>query len=165
MNLRETILEKHTKEQMLRVVNYVGDDKKKFHELMQLFFHDEYRVTQRAAWAVSHCIQKNPTFAQKYLPLMLDNLRNTVHDSVVRNTMRILEIVEIPKKLHAQTMDICFELISKNSTPIAAKAFSIGVMQKLAKIYPELKNELKSLVDLQLPNASPAIISRAKRIK
>lgn len=165
MNLRETILEKHTKKQMLRVVDYVGDDKKKFHELMQLFFYDEYRVSQRASWAVSHCIQKNPSFAKKYLSLMLDNLKNPVHNAVVRNTVRILDLVEIPTKLHAQTLDICFELISKHSTPIAIKAFSIGVMQKLSNIYPELKNELKLLIEDQLPNATPAIISRAKRIK
>ena len=165
MNLRETILEKHSKEQMLRVVNYVGDDKKRFDELMQLFFLGEYRVSQRASWAVSHCIQKNPTFAQKYLPQMLDNLKNPIHNAVVRNTLRVLDLVNIPKQLHAQTLDICFNFISKHSTPIAVKAFSIGVMQKLSNIYPELKNELKSLIENQLPNASPSFISRAKRIK
>lgn len=165
MNLRDTILEKHSKDQMLRIVAYVGSDKRKFDELMQLFFEDEYRVSQRASWAVSHCIQKNPLFAKKYLPLMLDNLKNPVHDAVVRNTIRILQLVDIPTNLHAQVMDICYQLISTHTTPVAIKAFSITVLSNLSQIYPELKNELKTLMEDQLPTASPAIISRAKRIK
>jgi len=165
MNLRDTILEKHSKDQMLRIVAYVGNDKRKFDELMQLFFEDEYRVSQRASWAVSHCIQKNPLFAKKYLPLMLDNLKNPVHDAVVRNTIRILQLVEIPANLHTQVMDICYQLISTHTTPVAIKAFSITVLSNLSQIYPELKNELKTLMEDQLPTASPAIISRAKRIK
>ena len=165
MNLRDTILEKHSKDQMLRIVAYVGNDKRKFDELMQLFFEDEYRVSQRASWAVSHCIQKNPLFAKKYLPLMLDNLKNPVHDAVVRNTIRILQLVEIPANLHAQVMDICYQLVSTHTTPVAIKAFSITVLSNLSQIYPELKNELKTLMEDQLPTASPAIISRAKRIK
>lgn len=164
MQLRDIILEKHTKQQMLRVVDYIGNDKKRFDELMRLFLFDDYRVSQRASWAVLHCIQKNPAFAKKYLPLMLDNLKNPVHDAVVRNTVRILDLTDIPENLHAQVMDICFELVNKNQSPIAVKAFSIGVLTKLSKQYPELKNELKAIVDNQLPFASPAIKSRAKRI-
>lgn len=164
MQLRDIILEKHTKQQMLRVVDYIGNDKKRFDELIQLFLFDDYRVSQRASWAVLHCIQKNPAFAKKYLPLMLDNLKNPVHDAVVRNTVRILDLTDIPENLHAQVMDICFELVNKNQSPIAVKAFSIGVLTKLSKQYPELKNELKAIVDNQLPFASPAIKSRAKRI-
>lgn len=164
MQLRDIILEKHTKQLMLRVVDYIGNDKKRFDELMQLFLFDDYRVSQRASWAVLHCIQKNPAFAKKYLPLMLDNLKNPVHDAVVRNTVRILDLTDIPENLHAQVMDICFELVNKNQSPIAVKAFSIGVLTKLSKQYPELKNELKAIVDNQLPFASPAIKSRAKRI-
>lgn len=164
MQLRDIILEKHTKQQMLRVVDYIGNDKKRFDELMRLFLFDDYRVSQRASWAVLHCIQKNPAFAKKYLPLMLDNLKNPVHDAVVRNTVRILDLTDIPENLHVQVMDICFELVNKNQSPIAVKAFSIGVLTKLSKQYPELKNELKAIVDNQLPFASPAIKSRAKRI-
>lgn len=164
MQLRDIILEKHTKQQMLRVVDYIGNDKERFDELMQLFLFDDYRVSQRASWAVLHCIQKNPAFAKKYLPLMLDNLKNPVHDAVVRNTVRILDLTDIPENLHAQVMDICFELVNKNQSPIAVKAFSIGVLTKLSKQYPELKNELKAIVDNQLPFASPAIKNRAKRI-
>jgi hypothetical protein len=79
--------------------------------------------------------------------------------------MRILDIVEIPEDLHAQVMDTCYTLVTNQQSSIAIKAFSIGVLTKLAKIYPELKVELKAIIDDQLPTASPAIKSRAKRIK
>lgn len=165
MQLRNVILEKHSKQQMLSIVEYVGNNTTRFDELMQLFLYDEYRVSQRASWAVLHCIKDNNKFATKYLPLMLENLKNPVHDAVIRNTMRILDIVEIPEDLHAQVMDTCYTLVTNQQSSIAIKAFSIGVLTKLAKIYPELKIELKAIIDDQLPTASPAIKSRAKRIK
>jgi hypothetical protein len=47
MNPRETIPEEHSKKQCDKIVRYIGNDKKRFAELMKLFFKGEYRVTQR----------------------------------------------------------------------------------------------------------------------
>jgi hypothetical protein len=165
MHLRAAILEEHSRKQMLRIVDYVGNDKTRFKALMQLFLYDEYRVSQRAAWAVSNCIQQHPELTEKYLPILLDNLKNPVHNAVIRNTIRILDMVEIPKKLHAQVINICYEYVAGRSTPIAVKAFSLSVLHKLSKIYPELKTELKSLIEDQLPTATAAFKSKAKKIK
>lgn len=165
MNLREAILEEHSKSQMLRIVDYIGKNANRFHELMQLFLYNEYRVSQRAAWAVSNCIQRNPSFAKKYLHVLLDNLQNPVHDAVVRNTVRILDMIEIPEKQHPQVMNICYEYIASAGTPVAVKAFSLSVLHKLSQKHPELKNELKILIEDQLPTATPAFKSKAKKIK
>jgi hypothetical protein len=165
MELRTAILAEHSRQQMHRIVEYIGNDADKFHELMQLFLHNEYRVSQRASWAVSNCIQKHPEFAQKYLQQMLDNLKNPVHDAVVRNTIRILNMVDIPEQLHAQVINFCFEFVAAHTTPKAVKAFSLSVLNKLSAVYPELKTELKCLIDDQLPTAGAAFKSRAKKIK
>ena len=48
MNLREALLKEHSKVQTMRIVEYVGDDKERFAQLMDLFLNDVYRVSQRA---------------------------------------------------------------------------------------------------------------------
>ena len=50
MDLRAELLEEHSKRQALRVADYIGNDPERFADLMCLFFGNEYRVTQRAAW-------------------------------------------------------------------------------------------------------------------
>ena len=163
--LRDEILKEHSKAQTLKIIDFIGTDKQKFDALMQLFLYDEYRVSQRAAWPVSLIIEKHPELAKKYLPKMLDNLKNPVHDAVRRNTVRILYHIDIPEKLHAQVLDICFAFVQKRETSVAVKSFSIDILDKLSKQYPEIKNEIKILIDDQLPTATAAFKSRAKKIK
>ena len=54
MNIREALLEVHSKEQASKITNYVGDDRKRFAELMDYLCGPNYRLSQRAAWPVLH---------------------------------------------------------------------------------------------------------------
>ncbi len=165
MHLRNTILKEHSKKQILRIVDYVGNDKSRFDDLIQLFLHGEYRLSQRAAWAVSICIEQHPELAEKYLTQILDNLKNPVHNAVVRNTVRIFDQIDIPEHLHARIMNICYDYVVDRNTPFAIKAYSLGILHKLSHTYPELKSELRGLIDDQMPTATAAFKSRAKKIK
>ena len=60
MMLREALLKEHSKKQALQIANYVGSDPLLFAQLMALFFANEYKITQRAAWVVSCCAEKHP---------------------------------------------------------------------------------------------------------
>jgi len=65
MKLREEILKEHSKKQCLKIVKWVGDDKKRYAELMHLMLTYEYRVAQRAAYPISYCVRKHPALVQK----------------------------------------------------------------------------------------------------
>lgn len=60
MDLLKAIEKEHSKTQCEKIVRYVGNDKVRFGELMQLFLKGEYRVTQRAGWPMSICVEKHP---------------------------------------------------------------------------------------------------------
>lgn len=165
MKLRDALLKKHTKAQMLMIVQYIGESKKRFQDLMQLFLYDEYRISQRASWAVSHCTDIHSELVEKYIPEMITKLSNPIHPAVIRNTLRILQSQDIPEHLHADIINRCTDYLLKPATPIAIKAFSLTVISNLSEIYPELKNELKAIIEDQLPTATPAFLSRVKQIK
>ena len=74
MDLRAALLAEHSKRQTERIVEYVGDDPEGFAELMQLFLGPVYRVSQRAAWAVSNCIERHPELVKPYYGKMLEQL-------------------------------------------------------------------------------------------
>ena len=73
-NLREEILNEHSKAQCDKIVKWVGTDQKRFDELFHLFLHDEYRVTQRAAWPLSYSVSAHPDFIKKRLGELIKNL-------------------------------------------------------------------------------------------
>ncbi len=157
--------EEHSKRQRDRIVKYIGKDKERFGELMRLFFHGEYRITQRAAWPMSYCVQQHPELIGPYFKRLIDNLaKRGQHDSVIRNTMRVLQDLDIPEKYHGRLMTSCFDFIVSPETPVAIKAFSLTVLQHLSGTYPEIRPELKLIIQDQWERATPAFRSRAKKI-
>ncbi len=164
MNLSEEILKEHSRKQAEKIAASIGDDEKRFAELMHLFLGNTYRVTQRAAWIVSICAERNPFLIEPYLSKMVNNLSGEVHDAVKRNTLRIFQSIELPKKLWGKTADTCFRFLMDAEEPIAVKVFAMTVAANICKQEPELKNELQLVINNQLENASAGFKSRAKRV-
>jgi len=165
MDLKAAILKEHSKAQCERIVKYIGHNPERFAELMKLFFEGEYRVTQRAAWPMSYCVENHPELIRPYFKKMLDNLdKKGLHDAVIRNTMRILQNLEIPAKYRGKLMDDCFRFVQSNDIPVAIKVFSLTVLQNLSKQYPDIKNEIKLLIEERWSLETAAFHSRAKKI-
>ena len=167
MNIREALLKEklHKKEQALVITDYACTSDKNFNELMHCFLSDEYRLAQRAAWSVSWAAQKQPHFIMPYIKDLIQQLpRKDVHDAVIRNSVRILQKINIPEDLHGELMDSCFNFIESNETPVAIKAFALTTLYNLSKIYPDIQNELKLLIEEKWEHETAAFRQRAKQI-
>ena len=161
MNLRDAILKDHSKKHALQLAGYIGDDTSRFDELMQLFLGNNYIITQRSAWVVGICCDNYPFLILPYLEKVILNLRNDINDAVKRNTVRLLQNIDLPDQLLGITADVCFQLLLARHEPVAIKVFSMTVLLNIVKKVPELKNELKIIIEDQLPHASPGFLSRA----
>lgn len=162
-NLREKILQEHSKARCNEIVEWVGDDQNRFDQLFRLFLNDEYRVTQRASWPLSYCVDAHPGFIDKRCGELIRNLyKPGLHGAVKRNTVRILQTIDIEKKFQGEVMNICFSYLESPTEAVAIKVFSLTVLANLAKQYPEILPEMKLIITEQLPHQSAAFKSRAK---
>lgn len=165
MILREEILKEHSKAQCKKVVEWVGANQRRFDELFYLFLNDEYRVVQRAAWPVSYCVEAYPKLISKHWKALIENLNKpNLHDAVKRNSLRLMQEIELPEDYHGEVMNICFQYLESPTEALAVKVFSMSVLGNLAKNYPEIKAEIKLLIEEQLPNQSAGFKSRAKKV-
>ncbi|WP_143165108.1 hypothetical protein [Chryseolinea serpens] len=87
-----------------------------------------------------------------------------IHHAVKRNTLRLLQYIELPKRLQGRVADLCFQYLQGKGEPIAVKAFSLTVLQRILEEQPELGSELKIIIEDQLAYASPAFRSRAMKV-
>jgi hypothetical protein len=164
MDLRSTILAEHSKSNCSKIVRWVGTSQKRFDELFNLFLNSEYRINQRAAWPLSYCVMDHPQFIKKHFSKLVKNLHKPgIHDAVKRNTVRLLQHIEIPKKFHGDIMDICFRYLSSPDEPVAIKAFSLTILHNLSKQYAEIKNEIKLIIEERWEHETGAFHSRAKK--
>ncbi len=165
--LREQILQEHSKAQTLAIAEWIGKDEERFRALLHLFLHDEYRVVQRAAWVLSYIAERHREMVAPYLPLLVK--RMTVEDlpvAVKRNVLRMLQHMDIPESLHGEVMNMCFHFLEDVKETVAVRAFSMTVLARLAIIYPDIKQELKTVIEdaLELEKKVRAgFTSRARR--
>jgi hypothetical protein len=165
MDIRQALLAEHSKRQTAAIVAYIGDDASRFAELMQIFFAGEYRLTQRAAWTMNYCAEHQPQLIQPYLPKLLKLLQcDDQHDAVKRNIARLLQYVDIPKKLHAQVYSLCVELVNDPREPAATRVFAMTAAARIAKVQPALQSELQLIVRQHLPHATAAFKKRAQTV-
>ncbi len=133
--------------------------------LVGIYLKGPYRITQRAAWPLSYCVVAHPELIDGHLSSMLKFVKKPGnHDSVKRNTVRLLQFIEIPKRFHGQVVDLCFGYLTNPNEPIAVKAFSMTVLCKLVKGIPDLKEELKIIIEDQMPYGSAGFVSRGKKV-
>jgi hypothetical protein len=165
MNLRATILAEHSKSQTNKIVKWIGSSQSRFDELVKLFLNDEYRVTQRAGWPLSYSASAHPELISRHIGKLIKNLlKKNLHDAVKRNTVRILQEIPVPTRYHGQLMDTCFRFIQSPDEAVAVKAFSLTIIENMLPLYPDIKNELKLVIEEQWEHQTPAFRSRAKKI-
>jgi hypothetical protein len=137
MNIRESLLEVHSKAQAEKICEYVGDDPEKFAELMRLMMGPVYRITQRAAWPVSYCIERHPELIEPYWGALAHQLeREDSHVAVRRNVARLLQFVEIPTRYRGRMFEACYNLLNDPDQPVAVRVFSMTVAASIAKASP-----------------------------
>ena len=165
MSLKEMIAEEHSKTQCNLIVDYIGSDRKRFASLMDLFFGGEHRIAQRAAWPMSYCAHNHPELITPHLNRLIKNLKKQgLHDAILRNTLRLLQDIQVPKKYHGQLMDACFNFIAAPQTAVAIKAFALTILGNLSKEYPEIRPELKLTIEDRFDHETAAFRSRARKI-
>ena len=164
MNFRKEILKEYSKAQTLKIAKFVGNDQERFARIMELYFDDDLRICQRSSWIVGHCAERFPELILPYLKEMIDKLEAAPHNAVRRNTVRILQDIELPEKLLGKVVDICFRLLDDPQEAIAVRVFSMGVLYNACLREPDLKDELRLVIEDHIGFGSAGFKSRGKKI-
>lgn len=175
--LETQVLAEHSKAQTMRLVRWVGHDMERLEILMELFLNDppsqplpkgrgyQYIFTQRSSWAIRYIGEKAPEIMMPWLPKMVSQLRQpNLHDAIKRNTLTVLEPLDFPESLDDELADLCFGYLANPHEAIAIRCASMTVLEKICRRIPELKSELRLLLEEHLDQESPGFKSRAKKI-
>ncbi|MEP7323451.1 MAG: hypothetical protein ABI761_16110 [Saprospiraceae bacterium] len=165
MSLTEMVAKEHSKAQMLRIMDWIGEDKKRFDELVHLFMSGESMISQRAGYPLSNIAIRYPDWITSHLKKIIVYAQKPgLHNAIRRNTMRILEHVPIPKKLQGTVLTMCFDFIADPVEKVAIKAFSLTVLEHMMDTYPEIGSEIKDIIEDQWAQQTPAFRVRAKKV-
>lgn len=163
--MRELLAKKASRANSFKVVSLVANDPERYKELVEIIKENQSPFSEKAAWAMNHCFDDGTGFFDDYFEDFAQILANDLYsDSVKRNIVRVFQFKKIPENLQGSIIDSCFGLAQKRDTAIAVKAFSLGVLENMAKLYPELTNELVACIEELLPTASSGLKNRGQHI-
>ncbi|MES2588074.1 MAG: hypothetical protein V4622_03780 [Bacteroidota bacterium] len=116
----------------------------------------EYPFAEHASWIMIHLCQENPSFVQKHEKRLIDILFDTNNQTVLRNIVNILNQLELTDYRESELIDLLVDFILDKKNKVALHVYSIYLLIKFIKKYPELKVEIDSVLELKNENASPA---------
>ena len=166
MNLREEIARERSKAQAARLAGWVGRDAERFNKLMRLFLQEDDPLVQRAAWVINMLAEIYPELITPHLEALVRRMEDPgLPSAVKRHVMSSLQYVAIPESLHGPVMNAAFSLLEDPEEPIAVRVFSMSVLGALACIYPDIKGELRLIIEEMLvQGASAGLRARAKKV-
>lgn len=165
MDFKTLLLKEHSKANAQYISDLVGDDTILFNELIDLIYHTEDQIAQRAAHAASHCFDKSPYLIVSHILKMIDYLDTNPAVAVKRNIVRMLQKQAIPESHQGKLVNHCFNYILDAKETVAVKVFSMTILTHICNSYPELSSEVSLVIhDLLQNNPTPGIRSRGKKL-
>ncbi|NCI46331.1 hypothetical protein [Sediminibacterium soli] len=165
MNIPESIITDRSRENVLKIAAFACSSPARFQQLVNCVTGREKRLSELASWCLGWAARKKPAMMVPHLDAVTGLLEDTrLSNTVRRNILRIFEDLPVPEELHGRIMNICFGFVENPATEIAIRAFSLTTLFRLSSHYPEIRPELKLIIETLLPDASPAIRSRGRKI-
>ena len=163
--ISEFLLTRRSKSEILTIVEQACANPEVFDELFNVYYKSENDIqVWQSSWALMHCAAIKPVSFDTYTELLIKRMRNGVSNSTKRSVLSILEKIDIPEGIQAELYQECIDDFLSTKNPIAVRAFAMGVAYKIAKMYPELKAELLSIITDMEPSDSGGIRSRVRNI-
>jgi hypothetical protein len=165
MDLKKRLNLGQSKKLALEIVDYVNGSPIRFKELVKIYLNGPYRITQRAALPLSYCIEKWPYLIDSHWKKIIHFIEKPeAQDAVKRNTMRLLQFVDIPKRYHGAVAGLCFRYLQDPKVAVAIRVFSMTVLDNIINDQPDIQKELKLILEDQMPYGSAAFKNRAMKI-
>jgi hypothetical protein len=131
--------------------------------LIDILQHDKKMVCQRASWPLVVLAAESPDLLHPYFPLFHKLIIDYKSHTLLRNVIRILaEIRDYGEEVEGGLFESCWAVLLDIHMPIACRVFAMTVCTNVAVKYPELAEELSSVIREHQPHGSAGFKVRAR---
>ena len=148
-------------------INRCCEDSKTLESVIEKAFEGSVRERKRANWILHHVSDKRPEVFVPYLTLLKRQLERVQTEAELRFILRYFSKYQLPNDEESESylIDFCFEMMLKPREAQAPRVYSMSVLHRLVKRYPELATEFDQSIEVALEHASASLRSRAKHVR
>ncbi|MEN8204023.1 MAG: hypothetical protein ABFS28_15605 [Bacteroidota bacterium] len=145
-------------------IGEVGQSEEKFLTLLGLTLYEKDPLSWRAAWILDGSDEQHPGLALGSVSTIIQKLPELESKGALRSLLRLLCRYNIPEDDQGMLVDLCFAYMVSELYPVAVKVHAMQIIYNHTLIYPELSDELVTVIEDQIANNSVGFKSRGKRI-
>lgn len=109
--------------------------------------------------------EHSPVLLEPWHERMIASMsRVPVHGAVKRNVLRMYECIEILPRLYDALAEFGFSCLADAQEDVAVRCTAMAVLGKICQAVPDLKPELRLLVEEYYEHGSAAFKSRARKV-
>lgn len=164
MDLRTWLSDIPSAAEKALVVEQVCRTPDQFRLLLEWSLHEKDPLAWRAAWIMDSCDEQQPGLARPFVGPIIRKLPGITSTGVIRSLLRMLCRQEIGEDDQGLLIDLCFGYMVSELYPVAVKVHAMQIIYHHVLIYPELKDELATVIRDQIDNNSVGFLSRGRRI-
>jgi len=164
MDIRSLLTNLPSREEREIYIRAVGQSRKNVATLLDLIFKEKDPVAWRAAWVLDGCDELYPDLAGPSVPSIIKQLPGLSSSGALRSLLRMLCRYEIPEEFQGLLIDQCFGYMVSELYPVAVKVHAMQIIYNHVLLYPDLKDELITVIEDQMGNNSVGFSSRGRRL-
>ena len=145
-------------------IQEAGRSEENLTTLLDLVFNEKDPVSWRAAWILDGTDERFPGSAGPLIPVVIEQLPSLRSTGSIRSLLRMLCRYDIPEEQQGILIDLCFKFMVSELYPVAVKVHAMQIIYNHVLIYPELAEELRTIIEDQMINNSVGFASRGRRI-
>ncbi len=128
------------------VLNEYVLNNNEINDLIPLLF-EPHPINMRFAWFLGDIATHKPEFLQGHLTYLFQHRNSFNILNFNRSLAKFFLHCGIPNEIEAEVLDELFVWLNDPKSDVSTKSFSLKVLIKLVKKYPELKHELISSLE------------------
>lgn len=140
-----------------QLVNETIENQTMIDSLFNLINAPNDQIAMRAAWTLSHIALKEKTLIIPYQERIVGKIYEYRSESVNRSLLKTLSILPLHESMDGIFYDHCLERLTLKETSIANRAYLIEIILKYIRVYPELAQEVTSLLEILKNDDSPGV--------
>lgn len=164
MDVKNLLLSEHSRVQSGRIMELVIDNPKLIGDLIRYANSEDVVLAQRASWPLGLLGTSHFKLFTPYIRELIQCLEDQTHPAVSRNAYRVLQFVNIPEEYEGILFELCARDLSNPKSPVAIKVFCMTVAYNICLRHPDLKPELKLLIESGLEHSTAGYRSRSRKL-
>jgi len=164
MNIRDQLKAEISRSNTDYIAQYIGNDPELFKQLIDILFNGEAPLPHRASWVVTTISDRYPELVRPYLKKIISHIEKFDHSWIRRNLLRCIAEENIPEALQGKLYDVCYCWLQSRLEPPAVKVHCMQILFNISEKEPDLRKELKLIIEELTDHESAAIRSRSRQL-